>query len=134
MNFSEVADALHISREGSRKRILKYENDEQLKPYLIYDKDNKLIGLHDEGIEVLRTIGANRRSFSQERNVIEYKHQIELKTLENSSLNDRIKDQLQYITHLEQEIDDLKGENTRLREELKAIKGMNFWKRLTYKG
>lgn len=134
MNFSEVGEVLHITRDGARKRILKYQDAEELQEFLIRDPEGKIVGLKDDGIEVLRNLGASRRSFSEERNISTLKHRIELLEAENGSLKEISDNHKQYIAHLEGEIYDLKDQIQRQKAELDAFKGMSLWQRLTYKG
>ena len=134
MNFTEAGEALHISREGARKRITKYQDEEDLQEFLIRDSEGKIVGLKDDGIEVLRNIGASRRSFSEERNLSVLKHKIELLEAENGFLKDISEGHKQYIAHLEGELNDLKDQIQRQKAELDTFKGMSFWQRLTYKG
>lgn len=134
MNFSQVAEVLHISREGARKRILKYQDHEDLQEFLIKDETGKVIGLKEDGIELLRNIGSSRRSFAEERNQINLKARIEILEIQKDTLQQMNDNNLQMIKYLQ-------GENVALREqiqkqnaELEALKKMSFWQRLTYKG
>ncbi len=133
MNFSELGEKLNMSREGARKRVLKFKDHEDLLPYLEYDGE-RISGLNEDGIEVLRNIGSSRRSFSKERALSSLKGELSQKQAEIEAQRQINETQKRYIDHLEQEIKDLKDQNTKLSAELQTFKGMSLWQRLTYRG
>lgn len=125
LNFSEVGKELKMTPQGARKRILKYQHEDKLKPYLIFEKD-QLVGLEQDGIEILRQLGAHRRSFTKDRELNELKHKIELIEQENRFLKEGYEREKAYS-------EDYKQENQKLKAELNEINNMSFFKRLTYK-
>lgn len=126
LNFTEVGKELKISQQATSKKIHKYENNEKLKPYLIYDENHNLVGLEQEGIEVLRHLGAHRRSFDKDRKLIDLEHRIELLEQENKSLNELYQQQQRFS-------DDYKEQNEKLRAEINEFASGGIIKRLTYK-
>ena len=126
LNFTEVGSELKISQQAASKKVHKYENNEKLKPYLIYDENHNLVGLEQDGIDVLRQLGAHRRSFSSDRKLIDLEHKIELLEQENRSLNELYKQQQRFS-------EDYKEQNERLRSEINEFANGGIIKRLTYK-
>lgn len=133
MNFSEVAEALHISRAGSRQKILKNKDAQEIKEYLIYDKNKKIVGLKEDGIEILRNLGATRRSFAEERNLSALKSEIALKTQENDLKNEIISNLKKELARYDKILDEYRERITKLENENEALKNMSFWQRLTFK-
>lgn len=125
LNFSEVAQELHMTPQGARKRILKYQHEKELIPFLIYEKE-QLVGLEQEGIEVLRQLGARRRSFTKDRKLIDLEHKIELLEQENKSLNELYQQQQRFS-------EDYKEQNEKLKAEINEFANGGIIKRLTYK-
>lgn len=125
LNFSDIADRLHITPQGARKKVLKYKDNEELKAFLIYN-NNELKGIEEDGLEVLRNLGNHRRSYSKDRKLMDLEHKVELLEQENKHLL--------YERDREKEISDrATQENEKLKAEINEFANGGILKRLTYK-
>lgn len=129
MNFSQIADTLHMTRAGARNLVLKNQN--KLKKYLIIE-NKKIIGINDNGIEPLRNCRTRKTNTDYKKSFEIEKLKIEIDNLknENKLLNDLIENNKKTFNILENQIEDLRNENIKLNSELSYYENLNFFQRL----
>jgi hypothetical protein len=129
MNFTEIARAMHWKTGKSASNLIrKHENNKELKPYILRDLETgRIIGLKQEGLEVLRNLGYQKPQplelAKQDLELIELNHKIELLEQELKG-NERL---LQYLT---KDKERLEQENQQLKAELEQHKSLGFFKSL----
>ena len=124
MNFSQAGEQLNMTRDGARKRILKFKNE--LDSYLEKDESGKIIGISEEGIEELRNVGQSRRSFKQER----AQHQYDLLLEKYNGLNKLYEAQVKHNDELSKLLDQMRDENIKLNAELSQYRSAGLLQRL----
>ena len=109
LNYSQVANILHYSSYNSAKnRINKYKKE--LKQYIQYDKKGKFIGFDENGIEALRNIGSQNKSYKKQS----IQKELDIKDIEIKYLKEQ--NELLKLNNNE-----LRNENERLRNENKVL-------------
>lgn len=115
MNFTELGNQLHMSRQGAKGLVLR--NEKQIKKYIIY-KNKQPIGVLDSSIDNIRQLVVRKHNVVDKQNL-----QLEL-------LNSKIDSLERLLTEREKLIDFYKLENERLNSELSYYRDKSFFQRL----
>lgn len=122
MNYSELGECLHITRQGARNIVIK--NKSKLKNYLII-KDKKIVGIKNEGVEIIRNLQQRHPNTDSKKT-----NEIKLLSLQVENLQTQIKLFEKMVNDKDKTIDLLNDQITKLNAQLNHYQSLTFFERL----
>lgn len=120
LTVSQLAKQLGITYQGALKKLK--SNEEQLKPYLKYNKKGGITGIDEQGLEVVLRLPYRTNKITQDQ---EARAKGEL-----AAKDEIIKSKQEFINELLKDKEELKAKVNSLEAELEAYKTGGFLVRL----